>query len=417
MNGADLGDKKRAMALFGRHVSTGKLAFFHQAGIEFVLGARDGPYLWDIEGEKRLIDCHCNGGVFNLGHRNREIRSALEAGLDSLDIGNHHLISAYRARLAAELARLTPPEIQYTVFGVGGGEAVDLAIKVARAYSGRSNIVSMQGGYHGHTGLALAAGDEKYRVPFRSTMPEFRQVAFNDLDALAQSVDENCAAVILETIPATSGMPMPEPGYLAGVQQLCRSKGALLILDEVQAGLGRTGRLWAFEHDDVTPDILVIGKGLSGGYYPISATCFGAKLETVFHEDPFAHVSTFGGSELGCAVGLKVLELSSSAPFLSHVEAMGEYFRQGFQRLRREHPALLVGLRQRGLMMGIELADPAMGPLFTKLAYERGILSVYANNEPRICQLLPPLTIDRPLAGEIMDRIGGALGGVAAFLN
>ncbi|HID51052.1 MAG TPA: aspartate aminotransferase family protein [Anaerolineae bacterium] len=401
---------------FARHVSSGKVKFFEMAGIDFVLGRREGPYLWDYAGEKRLIDCHCNGGVFNLGHRHPAVVAALRENLASLDIGNHHLISAERAKLAAQLADLTPPELTYTVFGVGGGEAIDLAIKVARGFTGRPEIVSVKGGYHGHTGLALAAGDEKYYRPFGAPAPGFRQVPFGDGDALATAVSPQTAAVILETIPATSGMPLPPDGYLLRVRQICEQNGALLILDEVQAGLGRAGKLWAFEHFDVTPDIMVIGKGLSGGLYPITATILRADLEAVFHADPFIHISTFGGAELGCAVAAKVLEISSAPAFLQHVNEMAALFAEGFVQLQAAHPSL-VRLRQKGLMMGIEMENEFCGPFFTKAAYDHGLLSVYANNDKRVAQLLPPLIIDRALTQEILERVDGALTQVEQILQ
>jgi putrescine aminotransferase len=241
-------NKEEVIDLFARHVSSGKVRFFESAGIDFVLGRREGPYLWDITGEKRLIDCHCNGGVFNLGHRNPEVISTLVQSLQELDIGNHHLISEQRAALASGLAQLTPGEITYIVFGVGGGEAMDLAIKVARGYTGKPKVISAKGGYHGHTGLALAAGDEKYRAPFGPMAPGFIQVLFNDIEALEKAVDDETAAILLETIPATYGMPIPDEGFFPQVRELCDRKGILLIVDEVQTGLGRTGKLWGIEH-------------------------------------------------------------------------------------------------------------------------------------------------------------------------
>lgn len=401
---------------FAQHVSSGKVKFFEMAGIDFVLGRREGPYLWDYAGEKRLIDCHCNGGVFNLGHRHPAVVAALRDNLASLDIGNHHLISAERAKLAALLADLTPPELTYTVFGVGGGEAIDLAIKVARGFTGRQEIISVKGGYHGHTGLALAAGDDKYYQPFGPPAAGFRQVAFGDEAALATAVTAQTAAVILETIPATSGMPLPPAGYLPRVRQICDENGALLILDEVQAGLGRTGKLWAFEHFGVTPDIMAVGKGLSGGLYPITATILRTDLESVFHADPFIHISTFGGAELGCAVAAKVLEISSASAFLQHVNEMAALFAEGFAQLQAEHPSL-VRLRQKGLMMGIEMENEFCGPFFTKAAYDHGLLSVYANNDKRVAQLLPPLIIDRSLVQDILERVDGALTQVEQILD
>jgi acetylornithine/succinyldiaminopimelate/putrescine aminotransferase len=415
-SGAD--EKARVMELFARHVSSGKVAFFESAGIDFVLGKREGPYLWDLAGEKRLIDCHCNGGVFNLGHRHPAVVQTLMESLGALDIGNHHLISQQRALLAQRLAELSPGgALRYTVFGVSGGEAIDLAIKVARGFTRRTKIISARGGYHGHTGLALAAGDEKYRAPFGPPAPGFVQVPFNDVDALRQEMDADTAAVILETVPATYGIAVPDPDYLPRVRELCDQFGALFIADEVQTGLGRTGRLWGVEHYDVVPDIMVIGKGLSGGIYPITATCFRAELEAVFHPDPFIHISTFGGAEVGCPVALKVLEISSQPAFLQHVQELAGVFAEGFERLRERHPRLLVRLRQLGLMMGIEMVSPYAGPLFSKAAYDHGLLSVYANNDTRVAQLLPPLVIDEALAGEILERVDASLGMVERMLS
>lgn len=409
--------KEETIGLFARHVSSGKAGFFKSAGIDFVPGWREGAFLFDLAGEKRVIDCHCNGGVFNLGHRHPEVIDVLVQSLQELDIGNHHLISTQRAALASELARLTPGDLIYAVFGVGGGEAIDLAIKVARGYTGRNEIISARGGYHGHTGLALAAGDEKYRAPFGPMAPGFRQIPFNNIDILEQVVGDDTAAVIFETIPATYGIVLPQRDYFQKARQLCDQRGALMIIDEVQTGLGRTGRLWGIEHFNVTPDIMVIGKGLSGGIYPITATCFKEELEAVFHHDPFIHISTFGGAEVGCPVALKVLEISSNPTFLSHVREMATIFSSGFQYLQKKYPQILTGLRQLGLMMGIEMAHDHCGPLFTKTAYENGLLSVYANNDPRVAQLLPPLIIDRPLAEEILERVDMALRDMATILG
>ena len=394
---------------FSQFVSSGKVQFFKQSGIDFVLGKREGAFLFDLRGEKRLFDCHCNGGVFNLGHRNQEVISALQESLTELDIGNHHLISEQRAKLAERLAELMPGDIQYTVFGVSGGEAIDLAIKVARGYTRRDKIVSAKGGYHGHTGFALAAGDEKYRAPFGPMPPGFMQIPFNDVEALEKSVDKNTAAVIFETIPATLGMVVPDEDYYRKAREICDRKGVLMIIDEVQSGFGRTGKLWGIEHFGVVPDIVVIGKGLSGGIYPISATCFKPELEQVFHEDPFIHISTFGGAEVGCPVALKVLEISSEKQFLENVDRLAKIFKEGFEDLKKNHPHTLIGLRQLGMMMGIELADARLGQVFSKAAFDQGMLAVFAYNDPHVVQFLPPLIIDEKLAGEILQTTDRAL--------
>jgi acetylornithine/succinyldiaminopimelate/putrescine aminotransferase len=409
--------KEEITSRYESYVSSGKTAFFKSVGINFVFGRREGPYVWDATSTQRLINCHCNGGVFNLGHRNPEVMAALLKSVTELDIGNHHLISESRALLAEKLASLMPGDICYTVFGVGGGEAVDLAIKLARGYTGKSKIISASGGYHGHTGLALATGDAQYRDPFGPNPPGFIQIPFNDRQALLETVDDDTAAVIFETIPATYGLPIPQKGFFNFARKLCTKHSALLIIDEVQTGLGRTGELWGIENFDIVPDIIVIGKGLSGGIYPMSATCFRPQLESFFRNKPFIHVSTFGGAEIGCPVALTVLEISSRPDFLENVHNLAQIFKTGFEVQKKKHPEILIGLRQLGLMMGIEMINESCGPVLSKTLYDNGILSVYANNDTRVSQLLPPLIIDQPLAEEILERVDKALGEAGTFLG
>jgi acetylornithine/succinyldiaminopimelate/putrescine aminotransferase len=400
--------KKRVIDTFRNHVSSGKVAVFEKFGIDLVMGHREGAYFWDLDG-RRLFNLHCNGGVFNLGHRNPELIKVLKDSLDELDIGNHHLLSQPRAELARLIAGLMPGDLDYTVFGVGGGEAVDLAFKVARAYTGKTTIVSACGGYHGHTGLALAAGDEKYRKPFGPPAPGFVQVPFGDIDAATSQADSDTAAIVLETIPATLGIVIPPQDYYPLLRQFCDEKGILLILDEIQSGLGRTGKLWAFEHFQVIPDMVIVGKGLSGGLYPISATVLRKPLEAVFHDDPFIHVSTFGGAEIGCRLACRVLEMSAAADFLDHINVLALRFGEAIADLRAKHANFLTGFRQMGLMMGLELKDELSGPLLSKTAYDHDLLMIYANNNPSICQFLPPLIMDPQDIDWIIPRLEKAL--------
>lgn len=390
-------------ASFGAHVSRGKVTVFEKYGFDIVMGARDGVCFEDAFDGRRLFNCHCNGGVFNLGHRHPAVLTALRVALDTLDIGNHHLVSGLRARLAERLVATTGGRLPGVVFAVAGGEAIDLAIKVARAATRRRGVVSASGGYHGHTGLALAAGDAKYREPFLSSAGEFTQVPFNDLDALARAVDERTAAVLLETIPATLGMPIPEPGYLKAVGELCRARGAKLLLDEVQTGLGRTGTMWAHQQDDVEPDAIITGKGLSGGLYPIAATLLSRELHAVFDADPFLHISTFGGSELGCAAALAVLDVLEAPGFLARVAALGERFARGLEGAPFE-------LRRRGMFMGLKFPFEDAGLMGSKLLIDRGVFAVWANNDSSVVQFLPPLVCSDEEAGQIIAIVRGAFG-------
>ncbi len=409
--------KQESIKLFHDHVSSGKVDTFTSYGMDFIFGRREGIYIWDVDGEKRLINCHSNGGVFNLGHRNPEIIKTLKSAMDELDVGNHHLISEQRALLAKKLAQLMPGDIKYTVFGVSGGEAIDAAIKIARAYTKRPGIISAKGGYHGHTGFALAAGDEKYRKPFGPMPPDFSQVVFNDINALEKAMNNQTAAVLFETVPATLGMYVPDKGYFKQVRELCDKNGSLMIIDEVQTGLSRTGKLWGIEHFDVVPDIIVIGKGLSGGMYPMTATCFKEKLETVFKDDPFIHVSTFGGAEVGCPVAIKVLEISSDQSFLRHVNTISLLFEHGFRRLKEKYPKLIVSFRQLGLMMGVKMANEMCGPVLTKACYDNGILSIYANNDTSVSQLMPPLIISEQETKGVLERLDKTFGQANTVLD
>jgi acetylornithine/succinyldiaminopimelate/putrescine aminotransferase len=396
-------DRERTFEAYGRHVNAGKTTMYRQLGLELVMGERAGAGFVDAWSGQRVVNCHCNGGVFNLGHRHPAVVAALHRALDSLDIGNHHLVSGWRAKLAERLAATTGGLLPGVVFGVGGGEAMDLAIKVARAGTGRQGIVSARGGYHGHTGLALAAGDPEFRDPFGPNPPGFAQVPFDDLGALDEAVNAETAAVLLEPVPATLGMPIASPGYFEGVQAICREHGALLIVDEVQTGLGRTGEIWGYQHHAVAPDILVTGKGLSGGIYPIAATLMTAALHRFFDHHPHIHISTFGGAELGCPVALAVLDLVEAPGFLAHVRELAARFRVGLE-------GLPFTLRQRGLMMGLAFAEPGGGMAAAAAIYDAGVFAVWAANDPRVLQFLPPLIVSDGEADAIIECVRAALG-------
>lgn len=397
-------DRSSLFDSYRRHVNAGKIAMFEQVGLDAVMGGRAGIRFSDtFDGERTWINCHGNGGVFNLGHRHPAVVAAVCGALAKGDIGNHHLPAPGRAELASRLSATTDGRLPGVVFGVGGGEAVDLALKVARGATGRSNIVSAVGGYHGHTGLAMATGDAEYRDPFGPNLPGFSQIPFDDIDALGRAVTDDTAAVILEPIPATLGMPIPSPTYLPAVQELCRERGALLIVDEVQTGLGRTGRMWAHQHWDLEPDIVITGKGLSGGVYPITATLMTRPLHSVFDRHPFVHISTFGGAEPGCAAGIAVLDIVAQPGFFDHVGAIGDRFEAGFAGMPFE-------LRRLGMMMGLAFPAPDAGMLAAKLLFDAGIFAVYANNDTSVLQFLPPLTTTEVEADEIIGIVRSVFG-------
>ena len=397
-------DREATESSFASHVNAGMVAAYRELGLELVMGQREGIRFRDAFDGTWYVNCHCNGGVFNLGHRNPAVIKAVRDGLDSLDVGNHHLVSGWRAQLAKRLAATTNGTLPGVVFGVGGGEAVDLAIKVARGVTGRNKVVSVVGGYHGHTGLALAAGDPEYRAPFGANPDGFVQVPFNDLAAMDAAIGGDTALVLIEPIPATLGMPIPEPGYLAGLRDLCDDRGALLCFDEVQTGLGRTGTMWFHQQVDVTPDLLVTGKGLSGGIYPITATLMSQRVHEFFDDHPFIHISTFGGAELGCVAAMATLDLLESPGFLQRVADLGDRFESGLA-------GLPFTLRRRGMFMGFAFEDPIGGMSATKSLIEAGVFAIFANNDPSVLQFLPPLVISDDEADDLIALTRKVFGG------
>lgn len=398
--------KEAIIEEFKNYVSPSKVAVYKRMGIELVPGRREGSYIWD-KGGKRYIDCRTAGGVFNLGHRPPRVIAALRKAMDFLDIGDHILMSEYRAALAKRLAELMPGDIRYTFFGASGGEAIDLAIKLARGYTQRPKVISAERAYHGHTGFALAASSRKFQAPFGPLMPGFMNVPFGDIEALDLAMDEEVAAVIFETIPVPGGVLIPPRDYFPQVRELCDRRGALLILDEVQAGLGRTGRLWGVEEYHVVPDIMVLGKGLSGAIYPITATCYREKLESFFEPDPFIHLSSFGGAELGCVAAMAMLDQITEPGFLEHVKEMGSRFQEGLALLREKYPQILIEVRQRGLLIGLQMVDKKCGPLLTRALGQNGVLAIFAGLDPSVTIIMSPLIVTEEevdLVLEALDR-------------
>jgi acetylornithine/succinyldiaminopimelate/putrescine aminotransferase len=384
----------------------GKTSQWQKDGIDLVMGKREGYYFYDMDG-KQLMDVHLNGGTYNLGHRNPEIIATLKEALDEFDIGNHHFPAMTRAKLAKEMAKCTPDGLNYTIFSSGGSEAIDAAIKCARYATKRKKIVSIQNGYHGHTGLAVSLGNERYSRPFLSEGDpgEFLHVPFNDIEAMEQALRfEEVAGVVIETVPATYGFPMPKRDYLNAVKRMCEKYGTLFVADEVQTGLMRTGKLWGIEHYGVEPDILVTSKGLSGGIYPIGATVVSKKAGNWMNEDGFAHISTFGGSELGCIVALKVLEISQRQEVRQNVDFVARYVRTGLEQIKQQYSDFFVGIRQLGVVMGLEFSHPKGAIYVMQSLYKNGVWAIYSMLDNRVLQFKPGLLLDKGYCDELLSR-------------
>ncbi len=403
--------KQDILQLASQYLRPGRISTWHDMGIDLVIGRREDYYIYDIDGH-RLLDLHLNGGTFSLGHRNPDVIAALIEATETLDIGNHHFPSEQRAELARLLAELTPGDLQYSIFCSGGSEAGDVALKTARAATGRRKIVSVEGAYHGHTGMTMPMSDLRSTEYFLATPAEgsYAKVPFNDLDAMESMLrGGDVAAVILETIPATAGFNPPADGYLQGVKTLCEQHGALYIADEVQTGLGRSGKLWAVEHYGIEPDVLITAKGLSGGIYPISAVVIGKQHAGWLTENPYGHVSTYGGAEIGCQVAQKVLEISSSAETLQNVAAIAGTLRAGLDDIRNRHSGYFREIRQVGLIMGLAFDHPSGGLHMMRALYERGVWAIMAGFDPTAIQFKPGVLWTQAHCAEVLDKFEQAL--------
>src|SRR5664279_3062058 len=402
--------KQHALDQFATFINPQKVRVMKAAGLDIIEAKRSGAWVWDVDGAK-FLDCFTSAGSFNVGRRNPRVVAAAHAAIDQLDNGNFLLCSQAKAELAARLAEITPGDLSCTMFGTGGGEAIDFAIKLARGSTGRPRIISTVNGYHGHTGFALSAGGRaSFRAPFEPLMPEFVQVPFGDLDALSAAVDERTAAVLLEPIQGEGGIVMPPPGYLAGVRAACDRAGALLILDEIQTGLGRTGRWWASEHDGVVPDIMATAKSLGGSLMPISATVFTEELREFLIPNPFIHLSTFGGSDLACAVALEVIAVIEETGLVAHAAAMGDRLFAGLDSIAEAHQEVISDVRGLGLMAGIEYAEDSLGPRMSYHLARHGILAIYSGNEPSVMRLMPSLVIKEPEIDLLLGAMERAIG-------
>ena len=388
-----------------------KVRFWQEAGTDLVLDRREGYLLYDTSG-KRLIDLHLNGGTYNLGHRNPELIEALEWAMRLVDIGNHHFPALARTALANALLATCGGSLSKVVYAAGGGEANDIAIKAARYATKRKKIVSIFRAFHGTTGLSVAATDQRFSERFLADRPEeFVNVPFNDVGAMEDALrGDDVAGVIIETIPATYGFPMPEPGYLGAVKRLCERHGAMFIADEVQTGLMRTGEMWAINGYGVDPDILVTAKGISGGIYPIACTLLSERTGAWLDEDGWGHVSTGGGSELGCVVALKVLEICGRPEVRSMVHYIADRFRTGLRAIQELYPDWLVGIRQDGVVMGLEFDHPQGAKLVMRRLYEHGVWAIFSTLDPRVLQFKPGILMTPDLVDEVLDRTGVAIG-------
>ncbi len=385
-------------ALFFRHLCQTSAT---PLGIEVARAA--GSTVWDASGHAYLA-LLAGMGVANIGHTHPEVVAAVRAQAE----GHLHVmvygefVQEAQVRLAARLAGLLTPPLAVVYFTSSGAEAIEGALKTARKHTGRRRIVAFEGGFHGDTLGALSiGGNPVYRAPFEPLLPEVTLLPFDDVGALA-AIDAGTAAVVVEPVQAEAGVRIPSPGFLPALRRRCDQTGALLILDEVVTGFGRTGRLFAHEHWGVVPDLLVLAKALGGGL-PLGAFV-GSPLvmATLAHDPPLAHVTTFGGHPLSCAAGLAALEVLLREDLAARAAALG------VRLLERLDASVgrggLVAVRGLGLLVGLEFGEAAACARFARRALERGLILNWTLHRDTVVRLAPPLVLtdaeaERGLAG------------------
>jgi acetylornithine/LysW-gamma-L-lysine aminotransferase len=353
-----------------------------------------GARLWDSDG-KEYIDCVGGHGVANVGHANAAVAEAIAAQARTLITCPEMFYNDRRTEVMERLMRLAPPGLSRVFLCNSGTEAVEAAFKFARASTGRAEIIAAMRGFHGRTlGALSATWEKKYREPFEPLLPEVRHVAYNDLAALDAAVTDRTAAVILEVVQGEGGVRLGTGEFLRGAQQLCRERGALLILDEVQTGFGRTGAMFACEHFGLRPDLLCVAKGIAGGV-PMGATLIGERVGTLPSQ---SHGSTFGGNPLAAAAAVAALDYMVAEHLPERAAELGAWF---LARLQRLQSPVVREVRGLGLMVGIELKQKVT-PFLQALMAE-GVLALPAGLT--VMRFLPPLVITQDDLAQVADAV------------
>ncbi len=364
-----------------------------------------GVHLWDCNG-RSYLDLVGGIAVCALGHSHPRVVNAIKEQVENLPhISNYYHIEP-QVLLGALLVENTP--LDKVFFCNSGAEANEAAIKLARRYAsenlpGKFEIITMRNSFHGRTlATVTATGQENLQVGYAPLPAGFSYVPFNDLPALEAAITEKTCAVLLEPIQGESGIVIPDAGYLTGVRKICDEHGILMIADEIQTGMGRTGMLFACEHEDVVPDLMTVAKALANGF-PIGAMLAKEHIAAAFV--PGSHGSTFGGNPLACAAGLAALQTILEDGVIDNSREVGDYFLIRLASLKEKYPAILA-VRGRGLMIGVEMDGPC-APLVLK-CMEKGLLINGTN--PTILRFVPPLILTRHDVDKAIQILDEALG-------
>ena len=360
-----------------------------------------GSHVWDVDG-KEYIDCMGGYGVALVGHRNERVVNALKSQLEKIITVHSSFYNKTREEFLKTLISVAPKGLSQVHLNNSGAEAIEAAIKFARKFTGKKGMVAMTGSYHGKSMGALSLTfSPKYRKMFQPLVEKVSFAKFGEIESLRSTIDEDTGFVILEPIQGESGIHVAPDGYLQDVRKLCDEKGILLIFDEIQAGLGRTGRMWASEHWNTTPDIMCLAKGIAGGV-PMGATLVKSEILSVMGKGE--HSSTFGGNPLSCAAGTAALQALTQDGLIENAEKMGKKFHEGLKALKEKHK-IIREVRGKGLMIGVELKFEIKDILMDGI--KNGILLLYSGRN--ILRLLPPLVISEDDITKVLETLDSLL--------
>lgn len=360
-----------------------------------------GAHVWDING-KEYIDCMGGYGVAIVGHQNKRVVKAIKDQVDKIITVHSSLYNKTREEFLKTLIGLAPKGLTQVHLNNSGAEAIEAAIKFARKFTGKKGMVAMKGSYHGKSLGALSLTfNPKYKKAFEPLVEKVSFATFGDIESLRSTIDEDTAFVILEPIQGESGINVAPDGFLQDVRKVCDEKGILLIFDEIQAGLGRTGRLWACEHWNTAPDILCLAKGIAGGV-PMGATL--VRPDILASMSKGEHSSTFGGNPLSCAAGIATLQALTQDGLIENSEKMGEFFREGLEKLKEKH-SIIREIRGKGLMIGVELKFEVKDILMNLM--KEGVLMLYSGRN--ILRILPPLVISKEDITKVLETLDKVL--------
>jgi len=402
---------------YRRYINPGLAALMDFVGFHAVEWQGEGMTVRDTTGEEYL-DFLGGYGVFALGHAHPRVTRAVREQAERLPLSSRVLFNRPMADLAERLADITPGDLQYSFFCNSGAEAVEGALKLARLATGKTQIIGTLGGFHGKTyGGLSASGREVYRMPFAPLLPDFVHVPYGDAGAVAGACTEQTAAVIVEPVQGENGVILPPGDYLPALRELCTERGILLILDEVQTGFGRTGKLFACQDCGVTPDIMTLAKALGGGVMPIGAFVGTPAVWKAFEPNPLLHSSTFGGNELACAAGLVAIEVVLEEKLPENAAAMGAVLLDGLRAIAAKYPGIIIEVRGKGLLIGMEFTERDIAALVIAGLAQQHILAAYTLNNPRVIRFEPPLIVERRHIDRLLHALDESIAGVVELLE